>query len=102
MRYSSFKIFTMLFGAIYTASFYWDLAPFRYYPETREFHWQMTPEAGPPILWYGWLVTAALASAGIAMLVPDRWADRLGSEWVWALPVVAVVVILIYEMRWFV
>jgi hypothetical protein len=101
-NYSSFKIFSILYGFAYAASFYWDWALFRYYPETREFHWRMTPDVGPPILWYGWLVAAAVISAVVAMVVPTRIADRISSEWVGILAVVAVVGILIYEMRWFV
>ena len=102
MKYPSLKIFTLLFGAIYTVSFYVDFALFRYYPETGEFHWQMTEGVGPPILWYGWIATAALVSAGIALLVPRRWADGLWSGSVWLVPVIVVVVILIYETRWFI
>jgi hypothetical protein len=79
VRYPSPKIFTLLFGPLYVICFYVDIALFRYYPETAEFHWRMTEGVGPAILWYGWLAVAALASAAIA-----------------------VVVILTYEVRWFV
>jgi hypothetical protein len=102
MRYPSPKIFTLLFGAVYTVCFYVDLALFRYYPETREFHWQMTDNVGPAILWYGWLAVAALISAAVALMVPPRWADRIWPGCVWLVPVAAVAVILVYEVRWFV
>jgi hypothetical protein len=102
VRYPSPKIFTLLFGPLYVICFYVDIALFRYYPETAEFHWRMTENAGPAILWYGWLAVAALASAAIAILVPPPWADRLWSGWVWLGPTIAVVVILLYETRWFV
>ena len=102
MRYPSPKIFTLVFGVTYTVCFYVDIALFRYYPETGEFHWRMTADAGPPILWYGWLAVASLVSSAVAVLVPTRWADRLWSGWVWLVPAIVVVVILIYETRWFV
>ena len=102
MKYSSAKIFSLLFGALYVVCFYVDIALFRYYPEVGEFHWQMTPDAGPAILWYGWLAVAALASAAVALLVPAKLADRLWSGWVWLSPLITVIVILIYETRWFV
>ena len=103
MKYSSAKIFTMVFGALYTICFYVDISLFRYYPEVGQFHLQMTPDIGPPILWYGWMAVAALGSAAIALLVPSKLADRLWSGWVWILPVVVVIVILVYEARlWFV
>jgi hypothetical protein len=100
---SSAKIFSIVFGALYTLCFYVDISLFRYYPEVSQFHWQITPDIGPPILWYGWIAVAALASAAIALLVPAKTADRLWSGWVWILPVVTVVVILAYETKlWFV
>ena len=103
MKYSSLKIFTIVFGALYTICFYVDISLFRYYPEVGQFHWQMTPDIGPPILWYGWLAVAALGSAAIALLVPSKWADQLASIWVWLLPVLVVIVILVYEFQlWFV
>jgi hypothetical protein len=102
VRHPSAKIFTLLFGAIYIVCFYVDISLFRYYPEVGTFHWKMTADAGPAILWYGWIAVAALASAAVALLVPTRWADRLWSGWVWLMPVISVVVILIYEVRWFV
>ena len=102
MKNSFAKIFTLLFGVAYTVCFYVDIALFRYYPEVREFHWQLTPDVGPAILWYGWLAVAALVSAAVALLVPSKWADRLWSGWVWLSPVIVVVVILVYEYRWFV
>lgn len=101
MNSSATKIFSIVFGALYTICFYVDISLFRYYPEVREFHLQITPDIGPPILWYGWLAVAALGSAAIALLVPKKFADRLWSGWVWILPVATVVVILVYESRWF-
>jgi hypothetical protein len=102
VKYSSAKIFSLLFGLLYTVCFYVDIALFRYYPEVRQFHWQMTADAGPAILWYGWLAVAAMASAAVALLVPAKWADRLWSGWVWLSPLITVLIILIYETRWFV
>ena len=83
MKHSSAKIFSLLFGILYTICFYVDIALFRYYPETHEFHWQMTPDAGPAILWYGWLAVAAMARAAVGLLVPSKWADSLWCGWVW-------------------
>jgi hypothetical protein len=103
VKSSSAKIFSIVFGALYTLCFYVDISLFRYYPEVSQFRWQITPDIGPPILWYGWIAVAALGSGAIALLVPAKLADRLWSGWVWILPVVTVVVILAYETKlWFV
>jgi hypothetical protein len=92
----------MLFGVVYFACFYADWAPFRYYPDASAFHLTRHPEAGPAILWYGWVATAALVSGAVAFVVPRRLAARLGPGWAWSVPLLTVVGILIYEKRWFV
>ena len=50
------------FGIVYLTCFYMDWAPFRYYPDARTFHLKITPQAGPAILWYGWVTAAAFVS----------------------------------------
>ena len=69
-------IFSIVFGVFYFASFYWDLALFRYYPEVSQFHLLRNDRLGVVILWYGWIVTSALASAAIAFAVPRNLAER--------------------------
>ncbi len=102
MRSPAFKIFTMLFGAMYTASFYMDWALFRYYPEVGEFHLFRHNDLGPVVPWYGWLARAGLVSAAVAFAVPRSWSERLWPGWVWLAPAMTIVVILFYEKRWFV
>ena len=67
------NVFSMLFPVFYIAAFYFDLALFRYYPEARQFHWARTDGIGVVILWYGWIVTAALASAAVAVAVAAKF-----------------------------
>jgi hypothetical protein len=101
--YSSFKIFSIVFGIFYTAFFITLWSPFRYYPQDNQFSFGVLgPEAGPPILWYGWVAAAFVASAVVALLVPRRLADRLWHGFTWVLPAITIVVILIHERRWFV
>ena len=102
MKGPGLKIFSIVFGVIYVAAFYFYLALFRYYPAAREFHWTRTDGIGVVILWYGWIATAALASAAIAFAVPRTMAERLWSGWAWIVPTAVVLVTLIYERRWFV
>ena len=101
-RRPSVEIFSMLFGIVYLTCFYMDWAPFRYYPDHRTFHIKVTPQDGPAILWYGWVMAAAVVSAAIALLVPRPLAERLWPGWAWAVPVVIVVLLFVYERRWFV
>jgi hypothetical protein len=95
-------IFSIVFSVLYVAAFYFDLAMFRYYPAAREFHWARTDGIGVVILWYGWIATAAFASAAIAFAVPGKLAERLSPAWAWIVPTAVVIATLIYERRWFV
>ena len=109
--YSSFKVFSLLFGVAYVACFYlnslypasqwWAL--FRYYPSVSQFTFQRLPpsEAGPAILWYAWFGEAALVSAAVALITPRKVADALAPSLSWIVPTVVVVGILVYEKRWF-
>jgi hypothetical protein len=100
---SSFKIFSILFGVIYTLAFYLNWNVFKYYPKLGEFHLAAMPAktAGPPINWYAWVVIAALASAVIAFLVPRKLAERLPPALSWQIPALLLIVVFIYEKRWF-
>jgi hypothetical protein len=95
-------VFSMTFGVVYALCFYFNWALFAYYPQVNEVHFSSQIEAnGPPILWYGWLATAALASAAMAVIVPRSVIARLWRGWAWLVPAAVVVAILIYEKRWF-
>jgi hypothetical protein len=95
-------VFSMTFGVVYSICFYFNWAPFAYFPQVNEVHFSTQMDAnGPPILWYGWLLTAALASAAVAAIVPRGVVARIWQGWAWLVPAAVVVAILIYEKRWF-
>jgi hypothetical protein len=97
-----FAIFSILFGIVYTVAFYFNLALFKYYPLVHAFHVaDQDKQAGPPISWYGWIATALVVSLPLTFLVPRRIADRLSPSWAGLIPVALVVLVLIYEKRWF-
>jgi hypothetical protein len=101
-RHPSFKIFSILFGIVYLICFYTNWTLFRYYPNVRQFTIDDRANMGAPILWYGWLVAAALVSGAVAFAVPRRSAERLWHGWVWIIPAALVLALLVYERRWFV
>jgi hypothetical protein len=99
---ASMRVFSLLFGVVYMLCFYYGVTVVRYYPMTGRFHIDAQPEtAGPPILWYGWLLAATVISLVIAVLAPRRLVERLWHGWLWIVPAVTIVGILIYERRWF-
>lgn len=97
-----FAIFSIAFGIVYTLAFFFNAALFRYYPLIGQFHLGDQPkQAGPPISWYGWLATALVVSLPIALAVPRRLADRISPTWAGLIPAALIVLVLIYEKRWF-
>jgi hypothetical protein len=102
-----FNVFSMAYGVAYMGLFFWSeqykTALFRYYPVLSSFTRQdLTLEnAGPAILWYSWLFGAAVIALVAAFVVPRAWAERIGQVWVWGIPAALLIVILVYERRWF-
>ena len=98
----AFIVFSIVFGAVYSVCFYFNYALFSYYPQVGEFHFSgQSQSIGPPIFWYGWMAMAALVSALVAVAVPRRWAARLWHGWSWVIPAAVILVVLVYEKRWF-
>jgi hypothetical protein len=101
------KVFSIVYGLAYMGLFLYSestkWALFRYYPVLGAFYRDAQPmeTAGPPILWYSWLIGAAVMSAVISLIVPRAWAARLPQEWVWGVPAALLIGILVYERRWF-
>jgi len=106
-QYAQFKIFSLLFGAAYVALFFYSertgYALFRYYPVLGRFYRDSQPieTAGPPILWYSWLAGAAVVSLVASLVVPRRLADRVPHDWIWLVNAAVLLVIIVYERRWF-
>ena len=106
-RYSQFKVFSIVFGLAYLGLFFYSevtkVAMFRYYPVLGRFSRAALPleTAGPPILWYSWLLGALVIGGALAAFIPRSWADRVPAGWVWITAFAMVVVIVVYERRWF-
>jgi hypothetical protein len=105
--YERVKVFSIVYGVAYMALFFYSevykTALFRYYPVLGGFFRESQPleTAGPAILWYSWLAGAGVVSAIVSLLVPRRLAERIPHAWVWGVPAALLVVILVYERRWF-
>lgn len=106
-RYPRANVFSTLFGFAYTAlwlySEFTKTAMFRYYPVLGRFSTDNLPleTAGPAILWYSWLLGAAVIGGAAALIVPARWAEALGRRVIWVAPAFLLIGILVYERRWF-
>ena len=97
-----FPIFAAAFAVIYTLAVYYNWALFTYHPKIDEWNWLAVPARnGPPMYWYGWLVTSALGASAIS-LVSFPFIRRESSPlWLgWVVPIV-VVVVFVYLFRSF-
>ena len=107
MRRDRCKVFSIAYGVAYMGFFLYSelsrAAMFRYYPVLGRFSREALPmeTAGPPILWYGWLLGAAVVSGAVSLAVPRAWAERLPAAWIWVVTAALLVGILVYERRWF-
>lgn len=106
-RYARFNVFGVTYGVAYMAFFFanefYQYSLFGYYPVLGEFSRERLPlaSAGPAILWYSWLVCALAVSLVLALLTPRRLAERMGRGWIWIVPTALLILIFVYERRWF-
>jgi hypothetical protein len=105
--YSRFNVFSVTFGVAYMAMFFLNefvqFSLFGYYPVLHEFSRSRLPlqTSGPAIFWYGWLAGALAIGLVAALLTPRRWAEAMGRSAVWTVPAALLILILVYERRWF-
>lgn len=96
-------VFSLAALIAYTLAYYFDWPLFRYYPASGQFSVTTLPDAaGPPILLYGWILTAALAGLIVCMLMPRALAARMPPDLPWLIPIAAIIAAFVYELRWFV
>jgi hypothetical protein len=95
-------VFSLVACVGYTLAYYFEWSLFQYYFVQNSIgFWEQDGGSGPPILWYGWLATAAIAGAVAAAMAPTRWVARLLPDLLWLVPVVLIFAALMYERRWF-
>jgi hypothetical protein len=96
-----FPVFSAAFAAIYAPTMYYNWAVFTYQPATMEWDLGAVTKQGPPMFWYGWLVTAfvgACVIAALAALVPERIARHVWPGLTWLIPV-ATLAFIAYILR---
>ncbi len=106
-RYARFYVFGIVYGLAYISLFFanefYQYSLFGYYPVLGTWSRTRLPleSAGPTILWYSWLSGALVISLVVAALTPNALAARLGKSAIWIAPIALVILILVYERRWF-
>ena len=97
-----FPVFTAAFAVIYVLAVQYNWALFTYHPKTGEWGWLAEPARnGPPMYWYGWLVTSTFGATAASLLswpLVRRWPAQF---WLgWMVPLV-VIFIFLYLFRGF-
>ena len=95
-------VFTVVYALAYVIAVWKNYALFTYHPVTGALGLGVEkPKDGPAMYWFGWMATAGIAAIGaclIAWLVPERYAQRLGSGWSWIVPL-GVLIFFAYLLR---
>jgi len=94
--------FAIAFSIAYAVVFWFNLPMFLYYPQAGLFHLGPTPvtNVGPGITWYGLMAGAGLIALVAGFLIPNTLLDRPLRNFLWAIPVLAMLVCL-YLLRSF-
>ena len=86
-------IFSAAFALIYIVSVEVNWAPFTYHPKIGQWGWLTEPARdGPPMYWYGWLVTSTLGAAVASVLTLPLLKNRPTQYWLgWTIPLVVMI-----------
>jgi hypothetical protein len=95
-----FPVFAAAFAVIYLLAVEQNWALFTYHPKLGEWDWFARPaRTGPPMYWYGWLVTSALGATAVSLLTWPFLRRRPAQFWLgWIVPLV-VIVVFVYFFR---
>jgi hypothetical protein len=106
-RYARFYTFGIVYGIAYMAFFFanelYQYSMFGYDPVLGTFSTARLPlqTSGPAILWYSWLAGGLAVALIAAALTPNALAARFGNTAIWVVPLALLIMILVYERRWF-
>jgi hypothetical protein len=97
-----FPIFAAAFAVIYLLAVQYNWALLTYHPKIGEWGWLAEPaKNGPPMYWYGWLVTSTFGATAVCLLSWPLARRRPTRLWLgWIAPLV-VMLVFIYLFRGF-
>jgi hypothetical protein len=105
-----FRAFAIAFSitgpVIYCVIQYLNYPLVTYWPAIGRLVWGYEgarPNAGPNMLWYGWVLTTILIASAfgiVAMIIPERFINKVPLWLVWLFPILAVPYIIYSLMYW--
>ena len=95
-------MFSLASAIAYVLAYYFNLSLFEYYPTTNEIRFgAQLDQAEQTVHIYGWIVSSALAGGVLTLAIPKKWTARIPPDTLWALALVLIVAVVMYERRWF-
>ncbi len=86
-------VFSAAFAAIYIVSVELNWALFTYHPKIKQWGWLVEPaRGGPPMYWYGWLVTSTLGACAASVIAWPMLRNRPTQYWLgWTVPLLVMI-----------
>lgn len=102
-RFFSSRLFSLVFGLAYASAVYVDYPLFRYYPLVNRFsqHDLGDLSLGPAMSWFGWISTAAIPAAVLAVIVPRSIGNRIPASAFWVVTLLMLGAAWYRERAWF-
>ena len=103
-KQSALTVFALAGAIGYVLAFTFNWPAFAYYPLLNHFDLDRALPAktsGPSMLYYGWIVTAAVAALVLAFLVPRAIGAKLPASLGWIVPLVLILYTFVYTRHWF-
>jgi hypothetical protein len=89
----TFPVFSAAFALVYIVSVELNCALFTYHPKIKQWGWLVEPSRdGPPMYWYGWLVTSMLGAAAASVIALPLLKNRPAPYWLgWIVPLLVMI-----------
>lgn len=99
----SARVFSLVFGVVYTITITGNYPLFRYYPAVGRFSWTDLADKslGPAMSWFGWMAWAFVIAVVLAAIVPRKLADRIPAGVFWLVPLAIFAGGFYREQEWF-
>jgi hypothetical protein len=98
-------VFSAAFALVYIISVEQNWALFTYLPRVGEWGWlvvQPAKEIGPPMYWYGWLVTSTLGATAASVVAWPLLKNRPTPYWLgWIVPLLVILSVFYFFRDWF-
>jgi hypothetical protein len=96
-------VFSAAFAVIYIVSVELNWALLTYHPKIKQWGWLVEPSRdGPPMYWYGWLVTSTLGATAASVIALPLLKNKPTPYWLgWTVPLLVILSVFYLFRDWF-